>query len=94
MKDSSDFMNEIISQRTEEICNEISTSEWYKTLQDEAINKRKVLKSLLSKEDIKLLDGYDNVCIEIHCKTAIAFYKIAYNDGYYANNMTPQMTPK
>jgi hypothetical protein len=78
-----------IMKRCDEMRNAMIEEEWYNTLQDEIIKTRKSIQNILSEEEDKILDKYDMLCMQMHCKTEeMLCLRI-----YTSTVMTPTLTP-
>jgi hypothetical protein len=83
------------AQRSEEICNTISSCDWYIELQESIIKKRREIVSKLDADTISKLNEYDLLCLELHCKTDTQIYVCASAEAYVNRYvLTPNLTPK
>lgn len=74
------ILHELFSKRIEEINNEVACEDWYIRLQEEIIK----MHSKICAGNIgicQLLNSYDELCIQIHCKTESEIYNKAFKDG-------------
>jgi len=85
------ILKDLVDKRCEQICNQVATKEWYLILQDEIIKIRNEICNSSGPKIIELLEKYDNICLELSCKTNNEIYTQALND---ASQLTPFLTPK
>ncbi|MDS1030746.1 hypothetical protein RDV78_09800 [Bacillota bacterium LX-D] len=74
------FIEGVVEQRIDNICNGVTNEDWYKELQDRLISIRKILEENMN-GDRELLDKYNLLCLEISFKTCIEVYKKAIMDS-------------
>lgn len=95
LSEISDTLRNAIRYRIDDVCDKFSRSQEYSDVESKIIAQRTEIISTMGKDMIKLLNNYDDLCIQLQCMTYNEIYKLAYKDGVVSRlDLTPNMTPE